>query len=263
MRTDAESTGAAPARGRERIFVLLSLGGLAVQAALDPRAHRLWSGAAAVCVFAVAGITARMGSAPARAVAVLAACLAACNQLGWLWQAVMALALAAYALLARFAPSVRPPAGSLVPGLVPGRWIALVGGVTPVALVVWLLLTSPDLSDITSSPLLKLPKVWLFLGAGAFAILNATLEEIIWRGILSPSLAAVWGARAAIAIQGVSFGLQHAHGFPRGVLGVLMAAVWGVMLGILRRHSQGLAAPILAHVVADATIAAIVLARVL
>lgn len=243
--------------------MLLSLGGLAVQAALDPRVHRLWSGATAVYALAVAGLTVRLGGAPARAVAVLAACLVASSQTGWLWQAEMGLALAAYALLVRLAPSAGPPPGSLARGLLPGRWIALVGGVTPGALLAWLLLTHPDLSDITSSPLLKMPRAALFFGAAAFAILNATLEEVIWRGLLQHSLTAAWGARAAIVIQGVSFGLQHAHGFPRGVLGVLMAAAWGVMLGVLRRHSQGLAAPILAHVVADATIAAIVLARVL
>lgn len=243
--------------------MLLSLGGLAVQAALDPRVHRLWSGATAAVVLAVAGLAGSRGRAPARAVAVLVACLVACSQTGWPWQAVMALALTAYALLARLMPSVRPAPGSLAPGQRPWRWIALVGGVTPGALLAWLLLTRPDLSDITSSPLLKMPRAVLFLGAAAFAIVNAALEEVIWRGLLQPSLAAAWGARAAIAIQGVSFGLQHAHGVPRGVLGVLMAATWGVMLGALRWHSQGLAAPILAHVVADATIAAIVLARVL
>lgn len=263
MRTDAESMEAAPARGRERVLMLLSLGGLAVQATLDPHHHRGWSSAVAVYVIAVAGITSHLGSAPARAVAILAACLVASTQTGWIWQAVMALALAAYALLGRFVPATQPPAGSLSPGRLPWEWIALVGGVTPGALLAWLLLTNPDLSDITSSPLLKVPRVWLFLGAAAFVVLNATMEEVIWRGVLQPSLTAGWGARAAIVIQGVSFGLQHAHGFPRGILGVLMAAVWGVMLGGLRRHSQGLAAPLLAHLVADATIAALVLARVL
>jgi uncharacterized protein len=60
-------------------------------------------------------------------------------------------------------------------------------------------------------------------------------------------------------LQAGSFGLQHAHGFPRGVIGVALAGSWAVMLGVLRHRSRGLFAPTLAHVVADATIAVLVL----
>ena len=67
-----------------------------------------------------------------------------------------------------------------------------------------------------------------------------------WRGILQDRLVPL-------------FGLQHAWGFPRGPVGVVLAGGWAVMLGLLRRHSGGLLSPILAHVVADATIAVLVL----
>lgn len=30
--------------------------------------------------------------------------------------------------------------------------------------------------------------------------------------------------------EAVSFGLQHAHGFPRGAAGVLLAGTWALML---------------------------------
>ena len=60
-------------------------------------------------------------------------------------------------------------------------------------------------------------------------------------------------------ITSLSFGLAHAHGFPRGVIGVVLAGSWAAMLGVLRHHTRGLAAPIVAHVVADATIATVVL----
>ena len=65
-------------------------------------------------------------------------------------------------------------------------------------------------------------------------------------------LTTLFSARTAVLAQAVSFAVAHAHGFPRGVAGVTLAAIWAVMLGALL-------APTLAHVVADATIAAIVL----
>ena len=53
--------------------------------------------------------------------------------------------------------------------------------------------------------------------------------------------------------------MQHLWGVPRGAVGVLLAGVWAVMLGLLRRRAGGILAPFMAHVVADATIAVIIL----
>jgi uncharacterized protein len=58
----------------------------------------------------------------------------------------------------------------------------------------------------------------------------------------------------AIVIQAISFGVAHAHGFPRGVTGVVWAGSWAYLLGMLRTQSRGLLAPVLAHFVADMTI---------
>ena len=63
--------------------------------------------------------------------------------------------------------------------------------------------------------------------------------------------------------QALSFGVQRLHGFPRRPMGVLLATAWALMLGFLRDRSQGLWAPFLAHVVADATIAILVLGFVI
>jgi hypothetical protein len=52
---------------------------------------------------------------------------------------------------------------------------------------------------------------------------------------------------------------MHVHGFPRGVSGVVLAGAWGGMLGKLRQRAGGLLAPVLAHIVADATIASIII----
>ena len=246
-------------------LVLASLALLALQAVLDPRARPLISLALALGGAGLAVVAARRPHAGA--IATLLACLLAAEQTLLPWQAEMAIALAAYAALTTLVPTLRPPPGWAERGRLPLRWIALVGGVTPGALTAWLFLLKPDLSDLTSSALLQVPRAVLLVGGVAFALINAALEELIWRGVIQTALVSAspsrTGAHAAILIQAVSFGLQHAHGFPRGVVGVTLAAGWAVMLGLLRQHSRGLLAPFLAHVVADATIAILVLGYVL
>jgi uncharacterized protein len=59
----------------------------------------------------------------------------------------------------------------------------------------------------------------------------------------------------AIAVQAFTFGMAHLYGFPRGIIGVLLAGTWGILLGMLRIRLRGLLAPFLAHVMADLTIA--------
>jgi membrane protease YdiL (CAAX protease family) len=98
-------------------------------------------------------------------------------------------------------------------------------------------------------------------GAAAFALFNALFEELIWRGVFQSRLTALFGSPLAIVLQAVSFGVAHAHGFPRGVVGVALVTVWALMLGALRARAAGLLAPLLAHVVADATIACVLVLR--
>jgi membrane protease YdiL (CAAX protease family) len=103
---------------------------------------------------------------------------------------------------------------------------------------------------------------YLLLAGVGFSVGNALLEEIIFRGVLYEALAADYGVAATVCIQGIAFGVVHAHGFPRGVIGVAMASAYGVVLGILRQRSGGLLAPFVAHVFADATIFAILLVHI-
>jgi uncharacterized protein len=77
--------------------------------------------------------------------------------------------------------------------------------------------------------------------------------------VIQSRLTALLPERDAIFVQALSFGAQHVHGFPRGAAGVVLASVWAIGLGMLRRRAGGLLAPILAHIVADATIAVIVI----
>lgn len=138
-------------------------------------------------------------------------------------------------------------------------WMAVTVFGSSMALVLWYRLLQPDVSDLRA----MIPSVspWMLPLAGlGFAITNAFLEEIIWRGLLWELLCRVVPtASLVILLQALSFGLIHIHGFPRGWLGVGMATLYGLFLGFIRHRSKGLAAPIITHAFADLTIFGILL----
>ncbi len=173
-----------------------------------------------------------------------------------LWQLNMGAALGALALASRWRPELGAPMLQLG-RLAIGSALAC-ALVTPVALVGWVVLMRPDVSNVVSA-IPDASLAVLLVGGLAFAVVNALLEEWIWRGVFQPRLTRLFTPAMAILLQAVSFGVAHAWGFPRGLVGVLLVAVWGTMLGWLRHHTHGLLAVVLAHIVADATIAALVL----
>lgn len=256
------SSAAAERDGRafsSRALALAALSVTAAQAVLGPAA----SLSLRLAVAAAAGLLSLVGftvAPAARAVAGLLAALALAGLTGILWQPVMAFALLLYFGFVRLAPSLAPSPTWRARGRLPGLSIALVAGVTPIGLLGWVLVLHPQLGDIvTAYGLRRYPLPLLIVGAALFAVVNALLEELIWRGVLLDRLTGLFGSALAIALQGISFGLQHFHGFPRGAIGALLAGSWGVMLGWLRWRSGGLAAPLIAHVVADTVIAVILL----
>lgn len=175
---------------------------------------------------------------------------------GVLWQVALVLAVFGAALLHRYIPE---SGGARVEaGRVPVALTLFAGLVTPGALLGWVYLLEPDLSDLTGM-IPNQPIGLLILGGLVFALVNATFEEWVWRGVFQPALGAEFGLSWAIGLQAASFGVMHAHGFPRGVVGVVLAGSWAVILGVLRHLAGGLLAPVLAHIVADATIASIVI----
>lgn len=127
--------------------------------------------------------------------------------------------------------------------------------ISSAALVGWYILLKPDVrSHLALIPTLP---VWLLPFAGLlFALLNAAMEEVIFRGIIMQALDSALGSgNPTVVIQAVSFSAFHyLAGFPNGVWGFAMVFVYGLMLGILRRYAQGMLAPWLAHVLADVTI---------
>jgi uncharacterized protein len=94
----------------------------------------------------------------------------------------------------------------------------------------------------------------MILAGIIFCTVNATLEEMVFRGILFDSIESQWGVRLTVIATSLLFGLGHLRGYPPGAIGVVLAAMFGICLGVLRLWTRGLAAPIFAHIVADATI---------
>ncbi len=238
-----------------RGVLLLALAALAALGLTPPTAHlglRILPAvfAASVCVVALRYARAGLGFA------FLIFGIAALMSVGVLWQLALPLAIMGSAVLSRHVPMSQGP--SIEPGRVPIGLTLFAGLVTPGALVGWVHLFEPDISDLVGI-IPQQPIYLLALGGAVFALANATFEEWVWRGIFQPTLRAEFGLRWAIVLQAVSFGLAHAHGFPRGVAGVVLAGSWAVLLGILRQVAGGLLAPVLAHVVADAAIASIVI----
>lgn len=164
--------------------------------------------------------------------------------------------LLAYAAIVVAVPALRrhPPAlgvGRLRPGLV----LATVGAtvLTVVVLLAFDRVVGPDLSL-----LVRHFPAWfatrLVLACVTFSLLNALMEEVIFRSILFDGLSARLGVPIALVAQAVAFGLAHRHGYPPGHVGTVLAGVFGFALGVLRLRSGGLLLPYMPHVAADVTI---------
>jgi membrane protease YdiL (CAAX protease family) len=135
------------------------------------------------------------------------------------------------------------------------RWLVLFTVlISSLGLLLWFILLGPDISQWLATVPSWNP-IMLILGGLVFAIVNAAIEESIYRGIIMQALDAALGAGIlSLIIQAILFGLIHINGVPGGWLGVIMAMIYGLILGFIRRRAQGMLAPFIAHVVADAVI---------
>ena len=126
--------------------------------------------------------------------------------------------------------------------------------VSGIGLYLWFVLTQPDVTRFRA----MIPEgsfLVVAIGGLIFSLLNALVEESIFRGVMQGALTDLIGNFwLVIAIQAAVFGHAHFQGFPSGWSGVLLAAAYGVVLGLMKRRSGGLAAPVTAHVLADMTI---------
>ncbi len=90
-----------------------------------------------------------------------------------------------------------------------------------------------------------------------FPLINATLEELVYRGILFDGIASQWNQRITILATGLLFGIGHLQGYPPGPAGAALATAFGIAMGILRVRSGSIVLPIVAHIFADAAIYAL------
>ncbi|WP_430507703.1 CPBP family intramembrane glutamic endopeptidase [Rossellomorea marisflavi] len=86
----------------------------------------------------------------------------------------------------------------------------------------------------------------IVLFALAFSIVNATLEEMLWRGTLLPVLAGQVSWLYALVVTSLAFGLHHiALGIP--FWPALGFSIGGFFFAIVKWRSESLFPPILWH----------------
>ena len=170
----------------------------------------------------------------------------------WFWL----VPLASYFTLASLIPALRrtlagPRNGktTLRTGIATVAIIALAS--TTLLLYHWM--AHPNVQSLRDALPIE-PQIGLLLAGAIFALINATCEELVFRGILFDALESEWETRFAVGATAVLFGLGHLHGYPPGWIGVGLAGIYGIMLGVLRVQTGGLSLPIIAHIAADATI---------
>ena len=118
---------------------------------------------------------------------------------------------------------------------------------TAVVLVVFQNLAHPDVAELASElPLAPFGNL-LFAGI-CFSVANATLEELVFRGVLWEFIAAEWNGCVALCATTILFGLGHLHGYPPGPFGAVLAGIFGLTLGMLRSWTGGLGMAIAVHV---------------
>lgn len=187
-------------------------------------------------------------------IAALALVFVVCPLLPWPWYLVLPLAV--YSAIVAVCPPLRRTMPRIRVGRVGGApllaAIAL-AAVTALVLVTYDVLVRPDVAALAAN----LPAGAfgnIVLAGICFSIVNAVMEELIFRGVLYEALSAEWGVVMAITITTALFGLGHLGGYPPGPAGAVLAAGFGAAMGLLRWWTGGLGLAIACHIVADATI---------
>ena len=135
--------------------------------------------------------------------------------------------------------------------------VALVSVVASISLIVWGILTSEltGVGEATSQELAKLSTIVILMLIPIGALLNAIVEEVVFRGIIQTELSKVFNISVAIFLQAFLFaGFHYAGGFPNGLIGFAMTFVYACGLGLMRYKVKGVLAPIITHTFADMTI---------
>lgn len=180
------------------------------------------------------------------------------------WPVPLALAVSTYAAACRLVPPLALGMSFLRRGRLDRAAVAGIiasSALAAVALAAWFALFRPDYSAVRATLFPALPWPLLMVGVAAFSVVNGALEEFVYRGVLLEALDAALGASmASVLLQSLAFGALHIHGFPSGATGVALATIYGFIIGLVRRRSDGMLAPWLAHICADIAIGSILVA---
>jgi membrane protease YdiL (CAAX protease family) len=236
--------------------------GLAAVAPLAARAPFAGAGrlvlAAMLALTVLAAVTGHRDSS--RLGLALSVTLAACAlpwQVSW-WPLPGAVGVAVYALSYLPGRSEAPHRRRPIPGL--GRLgigeiyavVALVV-VSATILLIFHQWAPPQLGP-AAAVLASLEPAALAAVGLAFAMLNAFVEEVLFRGVILHHLTHALGAWLAVLAQALAFGMLHLDGYPYGPVGVALTFAYALLLGALRLRSGGLLAVWIAHVCADVVI---------
>lgn len=191
--------------------------------------------------------------------AVFLSCAAGLTPLTWPWY--LALPLFAYAGITLALPILRRTAPRLPMGRLSGAPLASAAGLslaTASVLVGFHAVFRPDVTELAAGlPVAAFGN--LLLAGICFSVINAALEELVFRGVLWHVIAEEWNGGVALAVTSLLFGWGHLHGYPPGPIGAVLAGLYGLTLGILRWWAGGLGLAVACHFCADATIFGIML----
>jgi membrane protease YdiL (CAAX protease family) len=174
--------------------------------------------------------------------------------LPWPWY--LLLPLLAYGGIALLFAPLRRTAPMINFGRVSGAPLlcaTILSAATTVVLTAFHAWVRPDVTELAGRvPIAAFGNVAL---AGiCFSILNATMEEVVFRGVLWGAIAQEWNNGVALLVTAGFFGVGHLHGYPPGLVGAVLAGTYGLALGLLRWWTGGLGLALACHVCADATI---------
>ena len=164
--------------------------------------------------------------------------------LGLPWPLPVVATLAASGVINGSLPRFLTPVRPTLRAVVAGAAVGLPAGVLA------LLLVRTQITYFTfpvTPPGWTVPLVVLLL-----AVLNASLEEVYWRGWMVDcgrvmNVSTGW----LLCTQAVSFGFAHISGSPSGFPGVIGAVILGLVLGAIRLSPLGLLSAVLAHTIVD------------
>jgi len=131
--------------------------------------------------------------------------------------------------------------------------------VSTLALVTWFyfLNGNPYAEMMPNVPIFLL----IALGLG-FALINAFLEEGLFRSIFFSLFSKELGIAAAIVLQAVWFGFLHYQSaFPSGTIGIVLTFLFGSLLGYLVHRTRGILIPILIYIFADFSLFILIVMR--